>query len=157
MWPRQLWICQLSIKCQAKGLCGAEAKTSADLTGLRSPPLHTSALISRMFRKFGDSLRNNESRHLRPGARSIYLATAGTNGFAFSVNQTSHFVQESNSISGICVSIVSRQIWPNDSLLKVLVSGKFYYNLKQQIAAVLKKMLSFILKIEKNKPYILLL
>lgn len=125
MWPRELWICQLSInraerhKCQANGLSAAEARTSADLSGVCAPPLHTSALISRMLRKFDDSLKNNESRHLRPSVRSIYLATAGANGFAFSVNQTSHFAQESNSISGICVSVVSLQIWPSDSLLGV--------------------------------------
>lgn len=118
--PRELRICQLSInraerhKCQANGLSAAEARTAADLPGLRSPPLHSSALISRMFRKVG--LKNNESG---PLVRSIYLATAGTDGSAFSVNQTSHFVQESNSISGICVSVVSLQIWPSDSQLGV--------------------------------------
>lgn len=55
--PREPRIRQLSInraerhKCQANGLSAAEARASADLPGLRSPPLHSSALISRMFRK----------------------------------------------------------------------------------------------------------
>lgn len=75
-----------------------------------------------------------------------------------SMNQTSHFGQESHSIREFVQASCHFTFGPMTHCweLNTLVSGKFHYNLKQQVAVVLnlKKMVFLHTKSENPKdPY----